>query len=91
VKLRRRVIQFSMYYLCWQAVFPVIVLASGWLTPQQMGFTLKTVHWGILVGAIILIVTYALAKWIPKLTFGLYGSIKNIKHGNNSSSSGMRL
>lgn len=73
MKLRRRMIQISMYYLCWQAVFPVIILSTGWLTPQQMGYTFKTVHLGILVGVIILTTMYILAKWMPQLVLRLYG------------------
>jgi hypothetical protein len=55
-KRLRRVVQVTMAYLCWQAIFPVIALSAGWLTPDQMGYTLRTALMGLLVGIIVTVV-----------------------------------
>jgi hypothetical protein len=91
MKLRRRATQVLLGYLDWQAVFPLIALIAGWLTPEQMGFTLGTVPLGILVGVTILAATFVLAKWTKWALWLMLPGLSMWIQGKSSKDSGKRL
>jgi hypothetical protein len=62
----------GIIYLSWQVAFAIAVspLGFGFLSAEQMGFTLDTVWLGLLVGAVVIAVTTLLAR--TRLSYGLY-------------------
>jgi hypothetical protein len=62
----------ALIYLAWQVAFTVAVspLVFGFLTWTQMGFTLDTLLWGLLVAAVVLTLTTLLAR--TSIAYGLY-------------------
>ncbi len=62
----------ALIYLTWQVAFTVAVspIAFGVLTWKQMGFTLNTLLFGLLVAAVVLTITTLLAR--TSIAYGLY-------------------
>ncbi len=71
----------AVIYLTWQVAFSIAVspLVFGFLSAEQMGFTLSTVWLGLLVGAVVLAVTTLLAR--TKISYALY--IKGLSYIKN--------
>jgi hypothetical protein len=62
----------ALVYLIWQIAFTIAVspLGFGILTFEQMGFRLDTVWLGLLVGAVVIVLTTLLA--MTPVAYGLY-------------------
>lgn len=78
---RKKIAIFTVGYLAWQIAFSILVspLVFGILTFEQMGYTLKTLYMGIIVGVSILALIAVVGKWTSAAIAVFVPGLKQVK------------